>query len=101
LLKLCGAISAKSCGKGCLFVNSKHKHSNCSSCLLLFAGDWFNRIDWTGQHNNFGIGLPPASKNQHTWEFKRPLLTAAERYRPTPAIIARQAAYFKALLRVR
>uniref|UniRef100_A0A383WMX3 pullulanase n=1 Tax=Tetradesmus obliquus TaxID=3088 RepID=A0A383WMX3_TETOB len=65
------------------------------------SGDWFNRIDWTGQHNNFGIGLPPASKNQQAWEFKRPLLTAADRYRPSPAIIARQAAYFKALLRVR
>ncbi|WIA10447.1 hypothetical protein OEZ85_010639 [Tetradesmus obliquus] len=65
------------------------------------SGDWFNRIDWAGQHNNFGIGLPPASKNQQAWEFKRPLLTAADRYRPSPAIIARQAAYFKALLRVR
>jgi hypothetical protein len=72
-----------------------------SRVALLFPGDWFNRIDWTGQHNNFGIGLPPASKNQHAWEFKRPWLTAADRYRPTPAIIARQAAYFKALLRVR
>lgn len=66
-----------------------------------YLGDWFNRIDWAGQHNNFGIGLPPASKNQQAWEFKRPLLTAADRYRPSPAIIARQAAYFKALLRVR
>lgn len=69
--------------------------------LCTAAGDWFNRIDWTGQHNNFGVGLPPASKNQHSWPFKQPLLAAADRYRPTPDIIARQAAYFKAILRVR
>ena len=24
------------------------------------SGDWFNRIDWTGQDNFFGTGLPPA-----------------------------------------
>lgn len=65
------------------------------------SGDWFNRVDWTMQHNNFGVGLPPASKNQHSWPFKRPLLAAADRYRPTPDMIARQATYFKALLRVR
>jgi hypothetical protein len=75
-------------------------HLSCADALLA-PGDWFNRIDWTGQHNNFGIGLPPASKNQQAWEFKRPLLAAADRYGPTPAIISRQAAYFKALLRVR
>lgn len=69
--------------------------------LLSVTGDWFNAVDWTGQFNNFGVGLPPASKNQHAWDFKRPLLAAADRYRPTPDMIARQSAYFKALLRVR
>lgn len=78
-----------------------HQCQHPTFSLLLPAGDWFNRIDWTGQHNNFGVGLPPASKNQHSWPFKRSLLAAADRYRPTPDIIARQAAYFKALLRVR
>ena len=58
-------------------------------------------MDWTGQHNNFGIGLPPATKNYHAWPFKGPLLTAWQQYKPTSGIIARQAAYFKALLRIR
>jgi hypothetical protein len=70
-------------------------------CCGAAAGDWFNRIDWTGQHNNFGIGMPPGSKNYHQWGFKGPLLTAWHKFKPGPDLIARQAAYFKALLRVR
>jgi hypothetical protein len=58
-------------------------------------------VDWTGQHNNFGVGLPPASKNGHAWPFKRPLLTAADQYRPSPQLIQRSSAYVQALLRVR
>ena len=27
------------------------------------SGDWFNRLDWTGQDNYFGTGLPPAPDN--------------------------------------
>ena len=27
------------------------------------SGDWFNRLDWTLQSNNFGVGLPPAVDN--------------------------------------
>ena len=27
------------------------------------SGDWFNRIDWSGRHNFFGSGLPPATDN--------------------------------------
>ncbi|GMH33472.1 hypothetical protein BSKO_01306 [Bryopsis sp. KO-2023] len=38
------------------------------------SGDWFNRIDWTYQSSNFGVGLPPASKNQHLWPLYRTLL---------------------------
>ncbi len=30
-------------------------------------GDWFNKIDWTGQGTNWGIGLPIASQNQSQW----------------------------------
>jgi len=45
--------------------------------------------------------MPPASKNYHSWPFKGPLLTAWQKYKPTPDIIARQAAYFRALLRIR
>ena len=38
------------------------------------SGDWFNRIDWTGQENTFGSGLPPAPDNEATWDYRRPLL---------------------------
>ena len=28
------------------------------------SGDWFNKIDWSGNGNNWGIGLPIANVNQ-------------------------------------
>ena len=36
------------------------------------SGDWFNRIDWSGQRNHFGSGLPPGVDDAVTRE-----LTAA------------------------
>jgi len=50
------------------------------------SGDWFNKIDWTGQGNNWGIGLPIASQNQNQWSFEQPLLANAA-LKPTPAEI--------------
>lgn len=38
------------------------------------SGDWFNRIDWTGQENTFGSGLPPAADNEEKWDLMAPLL---------------------------
>jgi pullulanase-type alpha-1,6-glucosidase len=38
------------------------------------SGDWFNRIDWSGQESTFGSGLPPARDNQDKWTYMRPLL---------------------------
>ena len=46
----------------------------CLNARSLTAGDWFNRLDWTGQRNNFGAGLPPAAKNRDSWPEKRPFL---------------------------
>ena len=51
------------------------------------AGDWFNRLDWSLQSNNFGVGLPPATKNKGSWGLHRPLL-ADPALRPPPALIA-------------
>ena len=28
------------------------------------SGDWFNRIDWTGQESTFGSGLPSEADNE-------------------------------------
>ncbi len=38
------------------------------------SGDWFNRIDWSGEESTFGSGLPPAPDNQAKWDYMRPLL---------------------------
>ncbi|MDJ0771144.1 MAG: pullulanase-type alpha-1,6-glucosidase [Ilumatobacter sp.] len=38
------------------------------------SGDWFNKLDFTYQSNNFGVGLPVAEKNQSNWPIQGPLL---------------------------
>ncbi|WP_374947363.1 pullulanase-type alpha-1,6-glucosidase [Agreia sp.] len=51
------------------------------------SGDWFNRIDWSGQESTFGSGLPPAADAQANWDAFTPLLTDPA-LKPTPADIA-------------
>jgi pullulanase-type alpha-1,6-glucosidase len=38
------------------------------------SGDWFNRIDWTGQESTFGSGLPRAADNGDKWPIMAPRL---------------------------
>lgn len=38
------------------------------------SGDWFNRVDWSGQSSNFGVGLPQAADNEDQWAIQKPLL---------------------------
>ncbi|HZI06970.1 MAG TPA: pullulanase-type alpha-1,6-glucosidase, partial [Archangium sp.] len=38
------------------------------------SGDWFNRIDFTYESNNWGVGLPPAGDNASHWSIMGPLL---------------------------
>ena len=64
------------------------------------SGDWFNRIDWTGQDNFFGTGLPPARVNEPSWPLMRPRL-ADPRLDPSPADIAWSRGAFNDLLRIR
>jgi pullulanase len=64
------------------------------------SGDWFNKIDWTGQSANWGIGLPIASQNQAQWPIMTPLLSNPA-YTPLPANIAYSEAAFQELLRIR
>ena len=64
------------------------------------SGDWFNRIDWTGQDNFFGTGLPPARVNEPSWPLMRPRL-ADPRLDPSPADIAWTRGAFTDLLRIR
>jgi pullulanase/glycogen debranching enzyme len=39
------------------------------------SGDWFNRIDWTGQESTFGSGLPREADNGGKWPIMAPLLS--------------------------
>ena len=64
------------------------------------SGDWFNKIDWTGQGANWGIGLPIASQNQSQWSIMTPLLSNPA-YTPQPANIAYTTAAFQNLLKIR
>jgi pullulanase/glycogen debranching enzyme len=64
------------------------------------SGDWFNRVDWTGQDNFFGTGLPPAWDNRESWPLMAPRLADA-RLRPAPAHIAFTRDAFLDLLRIR
>ena len=64
------------------------------------SGDWFNRIDWTGQTNNFGVGLPPAADNEDKWPLMVPLLEDPA-LKPAPADIAAGEAAAHDLLRIK
>jgi pullulanase len=64
------------------------------------SGDWFNKIDWSGQTANWGIGLPIASQNQGQWPIMTPLLSNPA-YTPLPANIAYSEAAFSELLNIR
>jgi pullulanase len=64
------------------------------------SGDWFNKIDWTGQTANWGIGLPIASQNQSQWPLMTPLLSNPA-YTPQPQNIANTTAAFQEFLRIR
>ena len=64
------------------------------------SGDWFNKIDWSGQTDNWGIGLPIASQNQAQWPLMAPLLSKST-YTPQPQDIALTGAMFQEFLRIR
>jgi pullulanase/glycogen debranching enzyme len=64
------------------------------------SGDWFNRLDWTGQRNFFGKGLPPARDNAASWPWMQPRL-ADPQLQPTPADIEWTRAAFLDLLQIR
>jgi hypothetical protein len=64
------------------------------------SGDWFNRLDFTYETNNFGVGLPPANVNSAAWSFMRPLL-ANPAIKPVKDHILFCVESFKELLRIR
>jgi pullulanase-type alpha-1,6-glucosidase len=64
------------------------------------SGDWFNKLDFTYQSNNWGVGLPPAGDNQDKWPVMKPLL-ANPALKPGPAHITRALAHFEEMLSIR
>jgi pullulanase-type alpha-1,6-glucosidase len=64
------------------------------------SGDWFNTLDWTGQDNGFGHGLPAAGDNADKWGFQQPLL-ADPALQPTADDVAQATAAAQDLLRLR
>lgn len=64
------------------------------------SGDWFNKLDFTYETNNFGVGLPPAGKNRDRWSLMRPLLARAE-LRPSRDEIVSVVRSFERMLRIR
>jgi pullulanase-type alpha-1,6-glucosidase len=64
------------------------------------SGDWFNAIDWSGQDNGFGRGLPMAADNEDKWPYQRPLL-ADPALRPSPDDIGFASAQAAELLELR
>ena len=64
------------------------------------SGDWFNKLDFSYQSNNWGIGLPPAADNEHYWPIMQPLL-ANPLLKPSTEDILYTRDAFEALLKVR
>jgi pullulanase len=64
------------------------------------SGDWFNRLDWTYQTNNFATGLPPEEDNKNDWPLMAPFLKTGE-IKPGFDEIYSSHLYFKDILRIR
>ncbi|MFN2196173.1 MAG: pullulanase-type alpha-1,6-glucosidase, partial [Anaerolineales bacterium] len=64
------------------------------------SGDWFNRLDYTYQTNNWGVGLPPADKNLVNYYLMQPLLGNPS-LKPSPEHILAARSHFEEMLRIR
>ncbi|XP_035548009.1 pullulanase 1, chloroplastic isoform X3 [Juglans regia] len=64
------------------------------------SGDWFNRLDFTYNSNNWGVGLPPKEKNEKNWPLIKPRL-ADPSFKPQRVHILAAVDNFLNLLRIR
>ncbi|WP_200817672.1 pullulanase-type alpha-1,6-glucosidase [Calothrix rhizosoleniae] len=64
------------------------------------SGDWFNRIDFTYNSNNFGVGLPPAWDNQSRWQIMEELL-ANKTLIPSKSDILKSVNHLQEILQIR
>jgi pullulanase-type alpha-1,6-glucosidase len=63
------------------------------------SGDWFNRLDWTYNTNNWGVGLPPNESKDH-WPVMQPLL-ANPALKPAKSNIVSAKNHFLEMLLIR
>ncbi len=64
------------------------------------SGDWFNKLDFSYQSDNWGTGLPIASQNQGNWPIMQPLL-ANPTLTPQPSDIEHARDAFREFLEIR
>ncbi|KAF3434074.1 hypothetical protein FNV43_RR25177 [Rhamnella rubrinervis] len=64
------------------------------------SGDWFNRLDFTYNSNNWGVGLPPKEKNEKSWPLIKPRL-ADPLFKPQKSHILAAVENFSNFLRIR
>lgn len=64
------------------------------------SGDWFNRLDFGYQSNNWAVGLPPSGDNADKWDLIRPLL-ADPKLKAGPEDIQVSLANFETFLAIR
>eukprot|EP01018_Ginkgo_biloba_P020652 Gb_19359 [translate_table: standard] len=64
------------------------------------SGDWFNRLDFTYESNNWGVGLPPKAKNGSHWPLMKTLL-ANQSLKPGKHHILSAVENLQNLLRIR
>ncbi|KAI4339263.1 hypothetical protein MLD38_024223 [Melastoma candidum] len=64
------------------------------------SGDWFNRLDFSFNMNNWGVGLPPREKNEKNWPLIQPRL-ADPSFKPQKSNILEAVDNFLNVLRIR
>ncbi len=64
------------------------------------SGDWFNKLDFNYNDNNWGKGLPPAADNQANWPIMAPLLADPD-LDPSPLEIHKAVFHFREVLKIR
>lgn len=65
-------------------------------------GDWFNKVDFSYQTNNYDVGLPPAEKDQDNWPIISKILDKnGNNDDVSPAQIERSANIFADFIRIR
>jgi pullulanase-type alpha-1,6-glucosidase len=80
---------------GCEILRSKSLDRNSYD-----SGDWFNRLDFSYQHNNWGSGLPPYAHNKEHWPLMKTLLSQSK-LKPGKAQILATCAHFEEMLQIR